>query len=88
MLHVSVSRSEIGANACAWQRMALCGRRARRSKRESQGRWGRVGLMMQGALVIALLLPAASPGGVSANLFSYLFGGNVALNSSLTAVNR
>jgi BASS family bile acid:Na+ symporter len=30
---------------------------------------------------------AASPGGVSANLFSHLFGGNVAMNISLTAIN-
>jgi len=36
---------------------------------------------------IGLMLLAASPGGVSANLFSHLFGGNVALNISLTAVN-
>lgn len=36
---------------------------------------------------IGLLLLAASPGGVSANLFSHLFKGNVALNISLTAIN-
>jgi BASS family bile acid:Na+ symporter len=36
---------------------------------------------------IGLLLLAASPGGVTANLFSHLFGGNVALNISLTAIN-
>lgn len=36
---------------------------------------------------VGLLLLAASPGGVSANLFSHLFGGNVALNISLTAIN-
>jgi len=34
-----------------------------------------------------LMLLAASPGGISANLFSHLFGGNVAMNISLTAVN-
>ena len=33
------------------------------------------------------MLLAASPGGVSANLFSHLFGGNVAMNISLTAIN-
>jgi BASS family bile acid:Na+ symporter len=33
------------------------------------------------------MLLAASPGGISANLFSHLFGGNVAMNISLTAVN-
>lgn len=36
---------------------------------------------------IGLMLLAASPGGVSANLFSHLFGGHVALNISLTAIN-
>lgn len=36
---------------------------------------------------VGLMLLAASPGGVSANLFSHLFGGNVALNISLTAIN-
>lgn len=36
---------------------------------------------------VGLMLLAASPGGISANLFSHLFGGNVAMNVSLTAVN-
>lgn len=36
---------------------------------------------------VGLMLLAASPGGVSANLFSHLFGGNVAMNISLTALN-
>ena len=36
---------------------------------------------------VGLMLLAASPGGVSANLFSHLFGGHVALNLSLTAIN-
>lgn len=36
---------------------------------------------------VGLMLLAASPGGVTANLFSHLFGGNVAMNLSLTAVN-
>jgi len=36
---------------------------------------------------VGLMLLAASPGGVSANLFSHLFGGNVAMNISLTAIN-
>src|SRR5215207_8902195 len=34
-----------------------------------------------------LLLPAASPGGTTANLFSHLFRGDVALNITLTAIN-
>jgi BASS family bile acid:Na+ symporter len=33
------------------------------------------------------MLLAASPGGISANLFSHLFGGNLAMNISLTAIN-
>ncbi len=38
-------------------------------------------------LGIGMLLLAASPGGTSANLFSHLFHGDVALNISLTAIN-
>jgi BASS family bile acid:Na+ symporter len=38
-------------------------------------------------LAVGLILVAASPGGPTANLFSHLFGGNVALNITLTAVN-
>jgi BASS family bile acid:Na+ symporter len=34
-----------------------------------------------------MMLLAASPGGTTANLFSHLFGGHVALNVTLTAVN-
>lgn len=36
---------------------------------------------------IGLMLLAAAPGGTSANLFSHLFRGDVALNISLTAIN-
>jgi len=36
---------------------------------------------------MGLMLLAASPGGISANIFSHLFGGNVAMNISLTAIN-
>lgn len=38
-------------------------------------------------LAIGMLLLASSPGGTSANLFSHLFRGDVALNISLTAIN-
>ncbi len=38
-------------------------------------------------LAVGMLLLAASPGGITANLFSHLFGGNVAMNISLTAIN-
>lgn len=38
-------------------------------------------------LSIGLILLAASPGGATANLFSYLYKGDVALNISLTAIN-
>ncbi len=39
------------------------------------------------ATAVGMMLLAASPGGIAANLFSHLFGGNVAMNISLTAVN-
>ena len=38
-------------------------------------------------LAVGLMLLAASPGGSTANLFSYLFKGDIALNISLTALN-
>lgn len=38
-------------------------------------------------LAVGLILLAASPGGATANLFSYLFRGDVALNITLTAIN-
>jgi bile acid:Na+ symporter, BASS family len=38
-------------------------------------------------LGVGMMLLAASPGGTTANLFSHLFRGDVALNVSLTAVN-
>jgi BASS family bile acid:Na+ symporter len=38
-------------------------------------------------LSVGLMLLAASPGGVTANLFSHFAGGDVALNITLTAVN-
>lgn len=38
-------------------------------------------------LAVGMMLLAAAPGGTTANLFSHLFGGNVALNITLTAVN-
>jgi len=38
-------------------------------------------------LGVGMMLLAASPGGTSANLFSHLFRGDVALNVTLTAVN-
>jgi len=46
-----------------------------------------VGFGLTPVFAIGLMLLAASPGGVSANLFSHLFGGNVAMNISLTAIN-
>ena len=38
-------------------------------------------------LSVGLMLLAASPGGSTANLFSYLFKGDIALNITLTAIN-
>jgi BASS family bile acid:Na+ symporter len=46
-----------------------------------------VALSVPPIFAVGLMLLAASPGGVSANLFSHLFGGNVAMNISLTAIN-
>jgi BASS family bile acid:Na+ symporter len=38
-------------------------------------------------LAVGMMLLAASPGGITANLYSHLFKGDVALNISLTAIN-
>ncbi|MBE1464345.1 bile acid:sodium symporter family protein [Kibdelosporangium phytohabitans] len=38
-------------------------------------------------LAVGMMLLAASPGGTTANLFSHLAGGDVALNVTLTAIN-
>ncbi len=46
-----------------------------------------VALDLPPLLAVGMMLLAASPGGTSANLFSHLFRGDVALNVSLTAVN-
>ncbi len=42
---------------------------------------------LEGALAVGLMLLAASPGGATANLYSHLSKGDVALNISLTAIN-
>jgi BASS family bile acid:Na+ symporter len=42
---------------------------------------------LQAALAVGLMLLAASPGGATANLYSHLSKGDVALNISLTAIN-
>jgi BASS family bile acid:Na+ symporter len=39
------------------------------------------------ALAVGMMLLATSPGGPTANLYSHLFGGHVALNVTLTAIN-
>ncbi|MZE54920.1 bile acid:sodium symporter family protein [Streptomyces sp. SID5770] len=46
-----------------------------------------VGFGLSPVLAVGMMLLAASPGGTTANLFSHLFGGDVALNVTLTAVN-
>lgn len=46
-----------------------------------------VALQVPPLFAVGMMLLAASPGGISANLYSHLFGGNVAMNISLTAVN-
>ncbi|MET7400908.1 bile acid:sodium symporter family protein [Dactylosporangium sp. NPDC005572] len=42
---------------------------------------------LQPELAVGMMLLAASPGGTTANLYSHLFGGHVAINVTLTAVN-
>jgi len=44
-------------------------------------------LGMPAELAVGMMLLAASPGGTTANLYSHLFKGDVALNISLTAIN-
>jgi BASS family bile acid:Na+ symporter len=46
-----------------------------------------VGFGLPAELAVGLMLLAASPGGATANLYSHLSNGNVALNITLTAVN-
>ena len=46
-----------------------------------------IGFALPPELGLGLVLLAASPGGVTANLFSHLARGDVALNISLTAIN-
>ena len=47
----------------------------------------RLFLGLEPALAVGMMLLAASPGGTSANLYSHLADGDVALNISLTAIN-
>jgi BASS family bile acid:Na+ symporter len=50
--------------------------------------WGLVSaLRLDPLLAVGMILLAASPGGTTANLFSHLFRGDVALNITLTALN-
>lgn len=46
-----------------------------------------VGFALEAALAVGMMLLAASPGGTTANLYSHLAHGDVALNITLTAVN-
>lgn len=46
-----------------------------------------IGFNLEPALAVGLMLLAASPGGATANLFSHLAHGDVALNITLTALN-
>src|SRR6186713_2417007 len=42
---------------------------------------------LEGALAVGMMILVAAPGGITANLFSHLAGGDVALNITLTAIN-
>ena len=44
-------------------------------------------LQLQPVLAVGLMLLAASPGGPTASLFSYIYKGDIALNISITALN-
>lgn len=44
-------------------------------------------MQLQTPYAVGLMLLAAAPGSISSNLYSHVFGGNVALNVSLTGVN-
>jgi BASS family bile acid:Na+ symporter len=46
-----------------------------------------VAFSLSPVLAVGMMLLAASPGGTTANLYSHLFRGDVALNISLTAIN-
>lgn len=46
-----------------------------------------LGFRLDPLLAVGVMLLAASPGGTTANLFSHLFRGDVALNITLTAIN-
>lgn len=46
-----------------------------------------VGFALPPVLAVGMMLLAASPGGTTANIYSHLFRGDVALNISLTAIN-
>lgn len=46
-----------------------------------------LGFRLDPLLAVGVMLLAASPGGPTANLFSHLFRGDVALNITLTAIN-
>lgn len=46
-----------------------------------------VGMRLQMPYAVGLMLLAAAPSSISSNLYSHVFGGNVALNVSLTGVN-
>ncbi len=46
-----------------------------------------IGFGLTSAIAVGLMLLAASPGGATANLYSHLANGDVALNITLTAIN-
>jgi BASS family bile acid:Na+ symporter len=46
-----------------------------------------IGFALPAAFAVGVMILAASPGGVTANLFSHLYGGRVAMNLTLTALN-
>ena len=49
--------------------------------------WLARAFQLPGTIAAGMVLLAATPGSISANLFSHLFGGNVAFNIALTGLN-
>jgi len=49
--------------------------------------WLARAFQLPGGIAAGMVLLAATPGSISANLFSHLFGGNVAFNVALTGLN-
>ena len=66
---------------------ALAARRPRAARVALVGFGLALGFGLPAELAVGLMLLAASPGGATANIYSHLARGDVALNITLTAIN-